>query len=75
MAMTCTCACCGNPTSGTGEWGWCAECHDAGCCRLQTDAQGGAVKRGRECPLLRPKNRPASQFAAHLDRLTRDGDS
>lgn len=75
MAVICTCACCGSPAVGDREWGWCAECAAAGCIRLKSDAEGGDVRRGIACPLLRPQNRPAAQFAVHLDRLTRNGDS
>lgn len=52
MAVTSACACCGDPMPGPLEWGWCAACERAGCIRLRSDAEGGDVRRGRECPLL-----------------------
>ncbi len=82
MAMTSTCACCGNPARGPDEWSWCAECQSAGCVRLRTDAEGGDVRRGRRCPLLlrpdggssRTVTTPGLAPPLHMPAQSRDDD-
>ncbi len=64
MAITSQCACCGGDAPGPLEWGWCDGCAAAGCVRLQTDAEGGEVRRGQCCPLVTELNDAAAARSA-----------